>query len=151
MSGFDFDDDDRLLEELRALVDDFDAPPAGLEATMRHAFNLADPPDDLAELVFDSALERLPAGVRGDTGTRLLTFEGSSMSVEVEVNDHPRSMVGQFVPPPDGSVSIRLADDTIPLDVDELGRFHVENLPRGPFSIRCRTPQHTVDTDWFLV
>lgn len=150
--GLDDLDDDGLLAALRAAVDAHDAPPADLQDRLRAAFALAqvDVPDDLAELVRDSALEPVPVGVRGDDGTRYLTFQSERLTVEVAISWPSRALVGQLAPSVDGPVEVRTAAESIPVAVDELGRFHLDRLPTGPVSIRCRIGGRPAATDWFV-
>ena len=71
-------DDDRLLEEIGQLLRRADPVPSDVTLAARSALAWRRMDAELAELLYDSALEAEPlAGVRSTaTGWRVLTFEG---------------------------------------------------------------------------
>ena len=110
---------------------------------------------DVAELAYDSVADRSLAGVvRGSEGTRLLTFEAPSLTVEVQVTalGSRRHMIGQLVPNRRARVMVRHQDGIATVDADGFGRFRVEDLPSGPGSLRCHLGGEQagapVVTDW---
>jgi hypothetical protein len=152
------DADDELLDELRAIAARVDPTPEFVISAAKAAYTwrtIDDELAELAELTFDSMLEQTGA-VRGEEGPRMLTFETPEVTIEVEVtaSGSARSIVGQVVPPEAGRVEIRHAGGTAEADVDELGRFSVERVERGPVSIRLHrasAPEAPVVTDWLPV
>jgi hypothetical protein len=150
-----------LEEELRALAARLEPVPDRLLQAAVDAYAWRTVDADLAELVFDSLADRQEAAlVRGAQGERLLSFQASSLTIEVEVTatGAARRLIGQLVPPQRADVQIRHQDDVVTIATDELGRFIADSLPAGPVSLRCAPPagapgaagqiQPPVVTDW---
>jgi hypothetical protein len=150
-----------LEEELRALAARLEPVPERLVQAAVDAYAWRTVDADLAELVFDSLADRQEAAlVRGGQGERLLSFQASSLTIEVEVTatGTARRLIGQLVPPQRADVEIRHQDDVVTIATDELGRFIADSLPAGPVSLRCAAPagapgaagqiQPPVVTDW---
>ena len=113
---------------------------------------------DVAELAYDSVADRSLAGVvRGSEGTRLLTFEAPSLTVEVQVTalGSRRHMIGQLLPNRQARVMVRHQDGIATADADRFGRFSIEDLPAGPGSLRCHLGGEQagapVVTDWVML
>jgi hypothetical protein len=143
------DGDERLLRELaealRAVEGDVDR----VAAIGRGSFTWRTLDTDLllASLTFDSQLTQDVVTTRAGDGARTLVFTTELRSVEVEVL--PDRLVGQFVPPSAGNVRIEgdvgvLAD----VEVDDLGFFVVEPVPRGIVRLLCTTTSTRLVTDW---
>lgn len=148
-------DDAKLQEQLRQIAARFDpVPPRLLEAAVEsYTWRTVD--SDLAELVFDSLADDDVALIRGPEHARLLSFEASGLTIDVEVTGSgpDRGIVGQLAPPQRVAIEIRQGLNVTGLDTDELGRFSGP-LRAGPFSLRCRTgadPDRPVVTDWIAV
>jgi hypothetical protein len=94
--------------------------------------------DEPAALVYDSNFDaELFAAVRaGSQALRQLTFEASDVLLEIEVSGAGH-LVGQVVPPQAAVVELRHRAGTTPVETDELGYFHVPDMPEGPVSFRC--------------
>ena len=94
--------------------------------------------DEPAALVYDSNIDaELFAAVRAGSRTlRQLTFEASDVLLEIEVSG-TGNLVGQVVPPQAAVVELRHRAGTTPVETDELGYFHVPDMPEGPVSFRC--------------
>jgi len=94
--------------------------------------------DEPAALVYDSNIDaELFAAVRAGSQTlRQLTFEASDVLLEIEVSG-TGNLVGQVVPPQAAVVELRHRAGTTPVETDELGYFHVPDMPEGPVSFRC--------------
>lgn len=148
--------DDRLVEQLRALAQQVDPPPALVTEFARAALGWRDVDAELAELAYDSAADTaLEDAVRG-TGyaPRLLTFDAEGITVEVEVaeRDGQRRVVGQVVPMQPVVIELRHGGGTTVAEIDELGRFAAEGLQAGPVSLRCRLQDgRIVHTDWAAI
>lgn len=153
MTSIDFSDldDDALLARLASVTRRVDPVPAGVAAAARDSFDWRDLDRELAELVFDSAVDRDLAGVRSDDDSRQLTFEGAGLAVEMEVSAG-RGLVGQIVPPQPGRVEIRHRRATQVVHADHLGRFSGELGAGGPVSLVFRPEAGTaVSTDWHVL
>jgi hypothetical protein len=148
-------DEERLEEELRELATRLEPVPDRLMQAAVDAYAWRTVDADLAALVFDSLADRDEAAlVRGRQQERLLSFQASGLSIEIEVTaaGSSRRLIGQLVPPQRAAVEVRHADEVVTLATDEFGRFVADSLPAGPVSLRCvpaagenRPP---VVTDW---
>ena len=147
--------DEAMLAELRILAGRNDPLPPSLRTAARASLRWAALDKELATLVYDSYLDDddARAGVRSLGGSRQLTFESPQVTVEVEVTVTAiRRIVGQLVPPGRASVVVRHRDGTVELEADELGRFACEQVPAGPFSLRCAAASGVpVETDWVVI
>jgi hypothetical protein len=143
------DDDDALLRRLGAALAPLDAPPPDVLAAAKASFLLRDLDGELADLVFDSALEAEPVGVRGGS-SRLLSFETGDGGVELQVVDDER-VLGQVVPPARTHVEVVGTVDSHAVDTDELGRFAVPRPAGGPVRLRWRSGDRLTRTDWVVL
>ncbi len=148
---------ERLYEELRELMARADAVPPEVVGAAKGAFSWRTIDADLAQLAFDSMVDRETVLVRSDEAdaTRLLTFESAEVTVELELEDAGamRRLTGRLVPAEAATVEIRHAGGRLEVVADERGRFRAEIDP-GPMSLRWRTggDQATVvETDWLTV
>jgi hypothetical protein len=143
--------DDDLLAAVKDLSGSRVPPGATDAATELFTWRTVDA--ELAVLTADSALEA-PAGVRGATEARTLTFAAQDVQVIVEITESAgrRQMLGQLVPGQSGHVSVRQGKVVRTVEADGLGRFVIDDLgPRGPLSLRCSWSDGSVTTDWVLV
>ncbi|WP_326645181.1 hypothetical protein OG884_12380 [Streptosporangium sp. NBC_01755] len=142
--------DDVLEAELRRAVELFDPVPSDLLQLAVEAYALRMLDAELAELAFDSLSE--PSRVRGEGQPRLLTFQGAGLTVDLEVTVTAGGgrVVGQLMPPRPAEVEL-LGHHPVALAVDELGRFVHDDVPAGPFSLRCHLAGATVVTEWITL
>ncbi len=105
--------DEQLLAELRELARTLDPAPGEVVFAARGSLAWRRIDADLAEVSFDSSVDRGLAlsGVRGGDNVRLVSFEGPDLTVEVEIAriGDLRRLVGQLVPPQPAPVEIRTA------------------------------------------
>jgi hypothetical protein len=142
-----WDEDDRLLEELRRAVARAGKPTPTMIAAGYAAYSWATVDAELAALTHDSMTEQ-PTLVRGAPSEgRALVFEGAQQSVELEQNAD--GLVGQLVPPGTGQVTLLGPDGELAhADVDEMGCFTFERPVTGLVRLRCRTSAGALLTDW---
>lgn len=147
-------DDEELLAALRdALSARSEVPPEFVEAAKSaYAWRTIDA--ELAELTYDSSREpRAAASTRSESASiRALTFSSAHLTVAVEVTEN--SLIGQVMPPHEGTVEAQARDDgpAVVVPVDEIGCFVVEPVPEGPFRLRYRTSQGAdVVTGWITL
>jgi hypothetical protein len=151
-----------LLDRLRAAVEWHDPVPPALVDGGRTIYGWLRLDAELAELLFDSALEHdTLAGVRSAVtagGVRSLTFESASLAVELDVvpvaTPDRRRIVGQIVPAREARLELRHRTGVVELDVDASGRFVVEPVPTGRMSVRCRVATPTalhIETAWVSI
>src|SRR5674536_166433 len=94
-----WDDDDRLLAELRRVLRRIDPVPPHVTAQAKDAFTWRTVDEELAALSYDSGVDELEAtGVRStEAQPRTLTFEAGGVLLELGVN--AGVVLGQVVPP----------------------------------------------------
>lgn len=143
--------DDDLLAAVKDLSGS-QVPPGAADAAMG-LFTWRTVDAELAVLTADSVLEA-PAGVRGASEARTLTFATQDVQVVVEITESAgrRQLLGQLVPGRPGQVSVRQGAAVRTVEADHLGRFVIDDLgPRAPLSLRCSWGDGAVSTDWVLV
>ena len=150
MSTTEWDDDDRLLGELRAALRQAGDPTPTMIAAGSAAFSWRDVDAELAALTHDSLTDEL-AGVRGPAAQpRTLVFQGPQVSVELEQTSS--GLAGQLVPPTPGEVALWGPDGELATaTTDELGCFEVRRPPSGLVRLRWRTSSGASLTDWFRI
>jgi hypothetical protein len=140
------EDDDLLAAELASVLRGRDPMPSSVATAARGAFAWRTIDADLAVLSVDSLLEAT-AGMRG-SGDRQLTFEAERLSLEVDVIDGGRRVVGQVVPPQQGEVELEGPHTRSSATTDHLGQFTL-SVWNGPARIRFRSAAGSaVVTDW---
>jgi len=111
----------------------------------------------LLDILADSALQPMAAGMRSGGGPRLVTFGDSadSCTVEVEVGVEPSGtlrLVGLVLPTGPGELEVRHPGGVLRVSVDELGRFRASGVPSGPLSFVLHpNGERTATTDWITV
>jgi len=148
MTGPQRDDDDRLLDELRAALRQAGTTTPTMVAAGRAAFSWGGVDAELAVLTHDSLRDGL-TGVRGAAAPpRALVFTGAEVSVEVELTG--TGLTGQLIPPAAGEISLLGPDGELAtVTADELGCFDLARPPHGLVRLRCRTTSGVLLTDWF--
>jgi len=151
------DRDDELLDELRRAVTAIDTVPGHAIEAAEAALGWRTIDDELAELLHDSSVEPELAGVRGEEGTRVLSFAGERVRVEVEISGSgpARTLMGQLVPAVSARIEIRHADHVMTVAADPRGRFSAADVPAGSVSLRCHldAPGHprALATPWLPI
>lgn len=147
-------DDDELERDLKSAAQLLDPIPPRLLRDAMDIFGWRTIDAELAELVFDSADTHAAELVRGSGQPRLLTFQASDLSIELELTGGgpERRIAGRLVPARHADVEIRYGVLQRTVTTDELGRFSVTLPGSGPVSLRCRpagsTASWQVVTDW---
>ncbi|NNF62855.1 MAG: hypothetical protein HKN07_01230 [Acidimicrobiia bacterium] len=143
--------DDALMRDVAAAFAAADAPPAAAIDAAKSVFTWRTIDEELAQLVFDSAVDEL-AGVRSADTARQMTFTSPAINIEITVmNEGSRRLVGQVDPPTVGTVELRHGDSVWSAETDEIGRFMFDGIPAGPLSLRCSMPDGTsITTEWTL-
>jgi hypothetical protein len=151
-------EDTELEEQLRQVAARFEPVPDDLMRTAVGAYTWRTIDAELAELVFDSAVDHDEAAlVRGPQQDRLLSFRAGGLTIDVEIagTGPNRSMIGQLVPPQPAAVEIRQGGGALTVEADELGRFNAGPLRAGPVRLRCSTDtqggRRAVVTDWVTI
>ena len=142
-----WDDDDRLFEDLGAAWQAAGPAPETVPAAADAAYAWRTVDAELATLSYDSLLDR-ELLLRGSAPiSRSLVFQGSALSVDVELNVD--ALVGQLVPPTAGEVVLLgIAGELGRTRADELGSFTLVAPARGPIRLLCETPSGRLVTEW---
>jgi len=146
-------DDDQLLDVLGDALRAGPVPDLLVEAG-RQAFVAHDLDAQFAALVYDSADDgehAFAAATRADPAPaplRALRFSGPALTIEIEIAAD--GILGQFLPPQPGVVSVQFArGENVVVMADEAGGFLIRPTPSVSFRLRCRTDDGvTVITDW---
>lgn len=139
-------EDSSLLADLGHALETFDNVPDAARVTAHGLLSWRSMDDELAELQFDSAVDR--AEVRGLAWPRQLSFEASESSVEIEIDGH--HIVGQVIPP--AQVDVRLSTATGDVSTtrsDVVGHFRFDDVGSGAIRISATLPNGSITTQWF--
>jgi hypothetical protein len=151
---------DALMGDLGRLLARLDPVPPQLLDQVRRVFCWRSIDAELAELSFDSLVDRdLALAVRsvGDSvlEPRMLGFgavvDGADLSIELEVSsvDGQCTMFGQLSPAGTSAVGVQARDgETVDVPVDDLGCFLVRPVPRGPVRLQIQHAGRLVQTTW---
>jgi hypothetical protein len=140
--------DDRLLAALGDAVRARQAVPDAFVELGKGAYAWHHIDAELAQLTYDSKLDRT-AAVRSQTASiRALGFTSAHQSIEVEVTED--CLLGQVTPPRAGTLEAQTsAGASTETTVDEIGCFAVDPIPASPFRLRFRAADGTdVLTGW---
>ena len=145
-------DDEELLAALSEAIRAREQVPEWFIETGKNAYAWHNIDAELAQLTYDSSLDRdLAAAVRSEAASiRALTFTSGRLSIELEVGES--TLLGQIVPPQTGTLEVHTAAGVTSSPVDEIGCFSVTPIPASPFRIRCRTQDGAdVLTGWITL
>jgi hypothetical protein len=140
MQRFDRSDpDEDLVDELRRVVSAIDPVPEHVVAAAQIALDWRTVDDELAELLYDSSTDAVLADVRAEDRSRVLSFGGEHLKVEVEVSGSgsERTLTGQLDPAGAARIEIRHTDHVTTVAADARGRFTAFSIPPGSVSLRC--------------
>jgi len=142
--------DDEMLELLGRALRTAEPVPDRIVHAARGAWTWRTIDEELAELVFDSAVES--SGVRSEDTARQLTFRAPGVEIEVMVIEGGgRRLVGQLVPPQVATVLLATDDGVVEQSADALGRFTFDSHGPGPVRLTVRTDGGSVSTEWVLL
>jgi len=144
-------DDDEILARLAEAQRAADSVPADFIEAGKAAYAWRDIDAELADLVYDSALEEgyAVAGVRAERAQlRALTFTSAALTIEIEITDD--ALLGQIVPLEAGEVEVIAREGPARVvPIDDIGCFTVRPVPAGSFRLSCRTVSGTaIATSW---
>ena len=120
-----------ILDQVRAMHQAADPPPADLDVRSRFAIRLTDVDVEISRLYEDVLAG---AGARAADPARTVTFEADSMTIMLTVT--PRTgglrVEGWLAPPGPLPVELRTADgDARRVSADDDGRFVFDDVPPG--------------------
>lgn len=147
MTGAGHPDDGELLGAIGDLFEALDPMPADLPERIRFGLTLRNLEAEMARVPnagHDSAL-----AVRGGEESRTVTFDSDSLTIMIRIDanvDGTARVDGWLAPPSCSQVQMRLADTSITVTADEVGRFVFGSVPRGTARLIVR-PSEAGDTD----
>jgi hypothetical protein len=129
-------EDDAMMARVARLVNELDAPPAGLVERAQFAMAI----DDIDVEVARWAADRPLAGVRGGVPGTITFFVGDlTVMVNVTRTGERHRIDGWLVPAGEHGVEVRVADHgSTQTTADEGGRFVLTEVPRGTTQILVR-------------
>lgn len=138
--------DDALFDELKQALEQADSVPEDVLDMAKESFTWRTIDAELAELVFDSAVDEV-AGVRGTAlAERELTFRAGEVEIEIMLGDG--NLNGQVVPAGPGTVELTSGGATHQSGVDSFGAFSFEDVPQGPVRLTFRIGEAFLTTEW---
>jgi hypothetical protein len=146
-----WNDDDELMEELRAAVGSNEAVSSAHRDAARAAFSWRGVDrglEDLLTLAHDSSLadEVLVRGA-AVAKTRALAFRGAGFELEVELDGGV--LLGQVLPGRSCMLAVRSADGTlVTTEVDDDGFFKLTEAPNGTVRFEVTTDDAIYATEW---
>jgi hypothetical protein len=152
-------EEDELFRRVAQMLSPQLDPPAMVADLAKQSFGLRSVDAELARLTADSAEAGTAAAVRRAgpfepfDAPRLLSFQTPALVVELEVAPAAagRRILGEIVPAGPATIEVRQpgADGPRRFDVDDEGRFVVEGVRPGPFSLTCRRAGLApISTEW---
>jgi hypothetical protein len=144
---FDVQDEAQLLRALGATFADEDPLPEHLARYARALFELGGLDAELAQLTYDSMLDRTPVPIRGDAGVgRVLIFTWPRLTLELTCSLEGR-VLGQLDPPEACVVRFQRGSGEDHLSSDDDGSF-VFQTPDELFRLLVESVSGTMRTDW---
>ena len=141
---------DMLLRDLRRVLDAADGTRIGSDDAAKAAFGWATVDAELADVVYDSAVDEPDFVLRGSASDlRQITFKAAAADVTIEIEISGSRLVGQIVPPQAAEIHVVPAGGpTLTLTTDDFGVFQLQDLAagativtasaaNGSWSVRC--------------
>lgn len=151
-------DEEFLLQSLREAASLLDPVPPEVITAALGAFAWRNFDAELALLAYDSFENRPEMALRsGQSSPRLLTFEGSTLTVDLESisSRNERRLVGQLIPEQSAQLEIWHRGGRSTVEVDKHGRFVFSGVSAGPVSFVVRTGSEkeglALKTDWVIL
>ena len=144
--------DDELALRLGRVLERVDPVPSDVLAAAMASRTWRTIDTELAALMYDSVLDSGElAGIRGGSA-RMLTFTSPDVTVELEVRDGGRSLMGQVGGATGTWVELCHADGSTPIEIDHIGHFSCRNVRPGPMSVRVTESNGAVtQTEWVVI
>jgi hypothetical protein len=138
--------DETILRVLREALDE--EPPAGAVAVALGAPDLVGLREELANLEYDSLIDDEALLVRSSNQHwRSASFSFGDVTLDIEILDDERTVVGLLLPPEPAEVEIRQFDANYLVNTDDSGRFRCVIAP-GPVQLRIRRHEAEIVTAW---
>lgn len=151
-------EDESVLRALRQAAEQFDPMPPEVRDAALGAFAWRTIGMELAELSFDSTQTQPELALRsGSASPRLLTFESSTITVDLEATSSQGKthLVGHIYPEQPALLEIRHRAGVESTSADEHGRFSLGGIQSGPVRLvlKCRPheEEQAIRTDWIIL
>lgn len=150
-------DDDQLIAALGELLRASQPPPSWTVELAKASYGLRAVDAELALLTSDSDLAPAQSALRSGEAPRLTVFDGQDLSVEIEIEPGARAgswrVVGQLTPTAPARIQVRQPSaEPFWVEADDLGRFAVDQLRKGPLSLICtRAGRPPAVTEWITI
>jgi hypothetical protein len=155
MPDFDETNDDELMAELAAAVEEETAVSDRRRAAAKAAFTWRTVDAELAELLHDSALDARAAVRSGSDAPRTLTFVRGAVTLEIEVDGD--TLLGEVIDDPAedaGPATVTLqrpdADDRT-AEADASGFFRFDGVEPGPVRFVVARAGWSLTTPWATI
>jgi hypothetical protein len=153
------DPDEPMISQLRAIVADVDPVPPLVSAAAKAAFGWRRLDADLAELLSDTTMDAEALALARGAGApvRSVSFSTGELTIDVDVHvdGHRRTLLGQLSPPAAVRIEVQRADDadTVTTESDALGRFRVPVAAGRPIRLRVLAGGEgpAVETSWVSI
>ncbi len=141
-----------MLDELRKGIEWLHREPDNLVELASGLYALRTLDGELAALTYDSLMDNTVSVRSKGTLTRILSFESDIVAFEVEVDERLRTIMGQVVPPPEGSIELQHSAGSVTTDLGAVGSFEFVDVPSGPLRLRLIVDgQITATTGFFTL
>lgn len=139
-----------LMDRLRFIAGDVDAPPPLVADLARAALETRDLDAELAVLTADSDIDTLELVRSVAVAPRMVSFETDAVTIELQLDRHETSLTLRgLVVGAAGSIMIETADRQLDATVDDRGWFLVEDIPVGALRLRFAASDGShVSTPW---
>jgi hypothetical protein len=149
-----WNDDEALIQELRAAVAPSEAVSERSRDAARSAFTWRNVDKELEELLslshYSSLVEDVLVRGAAVSESRALAFEGAGFGLEVELTGD--ALVGQVVPGRTCRVVVRsAAGATAAVEVEEDGFFTMTDVPQGTVRFEVALGDAGYATEWVLL
>ncbi len=143
----DWRDDEVLLAELRAALEEREQVSPRARQAARAAFTWRTVDEELLVLSLDSSLHDRVVVRRSAPARRVLSFRGSGVSLEVELDDG--ELMGVLTPGQPCPVTLLTSDGTSLLaESDADGFFTMPGVPRGRARFQVTVDARVLVTEW---
>jgi hypothetical protein len=141
---------DEILDRLRMIAGEFDAPPSIVAELARATFETRNLDAKLAVLTADSDFDVLELVRSVAVEPRMVSFETDSVTVELQLDRHDSELtVRGLVVGAVGEITVDTGDQRTPAQLDDRGWFLVEGVPTGALRLRVHGADGiNITTEW---
>jgi hypothetical protein len=142
--------DHEMMHKLREGIAELHPEPDNLVQLASGLFTLRTLDGDLAALAYDSTLDEAVSVRSPGVLTRVLSFESDAASFEIDLDEQRRIIIGQVIPPVEGTIELQHPEGSQTVDLGAVGSFEFRDVPVGPLRLRLVVDAQTVATTTFF-